>query len=80
MQMDRERCKSVITSAISEKNSEYMNRIDKVYEASGSSIEPAFKIMKAYASTHTALQKLTSEFMGDMSIPMPGLPFAGKID
>lgn len=68
-----------LTTAVSDKNAQYMERIDKVYNASGGAIEPAFKIMSQYATSHAALQTLSAPFLEGASIPLPGLPFADMV-
>lgn len=68
----------LLTTLISEQNSNYMNKIDKVYSVAGN-VEPAFKIMVSYAATHDAMKSLVKNIMGDISIPVPGLPFADMI-
>lgn len=68
----------LLTTLISEQNSNYMNKIDKVYNVAGN-VEPAFKIMVSYAATHDAMKSVVKNIMGDISIPVPGLPFADMV-
>jgi hypothetical protein len=77
--VDVRRARVALTTLISAKNSEYMNTIEKVYNASGGSVEPVFKIMTSYANSHSALQVLSDKVMDGTAIPMPGLPFAEMI-
>ena len=68
-----------MTSEISRLNSDYMNKIDRVYNASGGAVEPAFKIMMSYAHTHDALRKFSRKVMDGLDLPIPGLPFADMV-
>ena len=79
LKIDPRKARVLINQKISEMNSDYMSRIDKVYSASSSAIEPAFKIMATYSHVHQALQKVTAAVMGDAKIPVPGLPFADMV-
>lgn len=79
LHIDTKKARSILTTAISHKNAEYMNRIDKVYNASDGATLPAFKTMASYASVHEALATMAEPFMGGIDIPMPGLPFAAMI-
>ena len=72
LNIEPRKAKAIITSLVSHQNDIYMNQIDRVYNASGGAIEPAFKIMAAYTDTHAALQKLTEPMMDGMKIPLPG--------
>ena len=56
-----------------------MGLIDKVYNISGNSVEPAFKIMAQFSTSHQALVTLTSGLMDGLDIPVPGLPFADMV-
>lgn len=78
LNIDIRRARVTLTTLISEQNVQYMNMIDKVYNVS-QAIEPAFKIMVSYAQTHEALKELTAGIMGDIEIPVPGLPFADMV-
>ena len=79
LHVDPKKARSILTTAISHKNAEYMNRIDKVHNASDGATLPAFKTMAAYASVHEALATMAEPFMDGIDIPMPGLPFASMI-
>jgi hypothetical protein len=79
LKIDVKRARAILTSVISEKNSEYMSKIDKVFTASKSVIEPAFKVMVSYAQGHAALCDLVAPIMNDVSLPLPGLPFADLV-
>lgn len=79
LRIDAKKARSVLTTAISIKNSEYMNRIEKVYSASGGDTIPAFKTMASYASVHECLSAMSAPFMDGVGIPVPGLPFADMV-
>jgi hypothetical protein len=79
LQLDPLRARVAVTDAVSAKNAEYMNRIDKVYNASGGSVDPAFKIMAQYADSHSALTTLVKPVMDGIDLPIPGLPFADMV-
>lgn len=79
LRIDGKKARSVLTTAISHKNAEYMNRIEKVYSASGSDTLPAFKTMASYASVHECLSAMSAPFMEGIDIPVPGLPFADMV-
>ena len=79
LNIDVRKARVNVISEISRLNSEYMTKIDRVYNASGGSIEPAFKIMTSYAHTHEALSKFSKKVMAGVDIPIPGLPFADMV-
>lgn len=75
LRVDPAKARVLVTSLMSERNAQYMTLIDRVYNASGGAVEPAYKTMVAYAHVHQALQTLTAPVMGEAVLPMPGLPF-----
>lgn len=79
LNIDPLKARALINTLISDMNSNYMNRINRVYEASDGALDSAFKIMVGYAHTHSALTTLTSKVMADTPIPIPGLPFADMV-
>jgi hypothetical protein len=79
LDVDVRKARVAVTTLISEKNNEYMFKIEKVYNASGGSVDPVFKIMSAYANSHAALKTLADELMEGETIPVPGLPFAEMV-
>ena len=79
LNIDPRKARVVLTTQISILNSEYMNKIDKVYNVSGGAIEPAFKIMMSYANTHDAFKIITDQVMDGVDLPIPGLPFADMV-
>jgi len=79
LNVDQQKARVYLMTLVSEQNTVYMNQIDKVYNASGGAVEPAFKIMAAYTDTHAALKKLTDPIMNGAAIPVPGLPFAEMV-
>jgi len=79
LNIDPLKARALINTLVSDMNSNYMNRINKVYEASDGALDSAFKIMVGYAHTHAALKTLTSKVMADTPIPLPGLPFADMV-
>jgi len=79
LNIDVRKARVYLTTLISDKNNDYMVMIDRVYNVSDSAVEPAFKIMATYSATHEALRTLTKGVMGDMDIPIPGLPFAEMV-
>jgi hypothetical protein len=56
-----------------------MDRIARVYNASGGAVEPAYKTMVSFAHTHDALRILAAPVMQGSSLPMPGLPFPDMV-
>jgi hypothetical protein len=48
LNVDQNKARVYLMTLVSEQNTVYMNQIDKVYNASGGAVEPAFKIMAAY--------------------------------
>ena len=79
LKIDIRKARVFLTNVISDKNMDYMKMIDRVYNVSDNSIEPAFKIMASYSTTHKALQLLTEKVMDGIDIPLPGLPFAEMV-
>ena len=79
LNVDAQKARVKLTNLLSEKNAEYMFKMERVYNASGGSVEPVFKIMSAYAESHAALSTFASSVMGEDSIPLPGLPFAEMV-
>lgn len=79
LNVDPRKARVFLTTLVSEQNGAYMSQIDKVYSASGGSVEPAFKIMAAYTEIHAALKTLTDPIMEGAEIPVPGLPFAEMV-
>ena len=79
LRIEPKKARSVLTTAISQKNAEYMNRIEKVYGASGGDTVPAFKTMTSFASVHECLSAMSAPFMDGLDIPVPGLPFADMV-
>ena len=79
LNIDPLKARALINTLISDLNSNYMNRINRVYDASNGVLDSAFKIMVGYAHTHAALTTLTSKVMADTPIPIPGLPFADMV-
>lgn len=76
----RSKARDIVLEVISEKNAEYMDRINNIYEASGKQIGPTYKIMVKYAHTHAAFQKLAAGLTSEVKeIPIPGLPFVQGI-
>eukprot|EP01038_Epipyxis_sp_PR26KG_P010886 gene10886-14609_t len=79
LSIDERKARVYLTNVISQMNKEYMNKIDKVYNVSNGAIEPAYKIMIGYSHTIDAFKKLTANIMGDIKLPVPGLPFADMV-
>jgi hypothetical protein len=79
LHIDPKKARSVLTTAISKKNAQYMDRIDRVYSASSGATLPAFKTMASYAAVHECLSAMSAPFMEGIDIPMPGLPFADMV-
>lgn len=79
LNVDPHKARVYLTQLVSAQNSLYMTMIDRVYNASGSAVEPAFKIMAAYSVTHEALRALTRKLMEDIDLPLPGLPFSEMV-
>ena len=77
--VDIRKARVSLMTIISEKNNDYMYKIEKVYNASGGAVEPVFKIMTSYANSHSALKSLSDKVMDGIEIPVPGLPFAEMI-
>jgi hypothetical protein len=75
LKVDPVKARVLVTSLMSERNKEYMTRIDRVYNASGGAVDPAYKIMVSYAHVHEALRTLAAPVMQGAALPMPGLPF-----
>lgn len=76
LKIDLKKARGILTSIISAKNAEYMEKIDKVFIASKGAVDPAFKVMASYASGHAALCQLVEPLMDGAPLPIPGLPFA----
>ena len=79
LNVDVRKARVFLTSEISRLNADYMNKIDRVYNASGGAVEPAFKIMISYAHTHDALSKFARKVMDGVDLPIPGLPFTDMV-
>ena len=77
--VDIRKARVALMTIISEKNNDYMYKIEKVYNASGGAVDPVFKIMTSYANSHTALKSLSDRVMDGIEIPVPGLPFAEMV-
>eukprot|EP01041_Mallomonas_annulata_P007394 gene7394-15092_t len=76
LNIDVSKAKQLLITIVSDKNYEYMDLVDRVYNSSAGAVEPAFKIMVSYTSQHNAMKKVLESIMGDTDIPVPGLPFA----
>jgi len=79
LNVDPRKARIMLTTMVSKLNEEYMSRIDKVYTAADNTVEPAFKIMAAYANQHEAFVTLTAGLLEDSDVPMPGLPFTDMV-
>ena len=77
--INRAKAKILLTTLISEQNSNYMSKIDKVYGVSGRQAETAYKVMVQYAATFDALKTLTAPLLDGADLPVPGLPFAEMV-
>lgn len=79
LNIDLGRARIYLTTLVSDKNYDYMDMIAKVYNSSDNAIEPAFKIMAAYAVKHDAMKKVLENLMKGSEIPLPGLPFVNIV-
>lgn len=79
LKVDPRKARVLLTTILSEKNKEYMTSIDKVHSVSKGNLESVYKMMISYSRTYEELKRLTTSIMGDITLPIPGLPFADVI-
>ena len=79
LNIDKKKARIMLTTLISDSNNRYMSEIDSVYNISGGALEPTFKMMAAYCTTHDALKAMVSDLMESSDVPLPGLPFADMV-
>jgi hypothetical protein len=79
LDIDPNKAKVYLTTSISKMNQEYMDSIEKVYDAAYNALEPVYKMMISYAHTHAAFNAFISHIFPDYKLPLPGLPFAEMI-
>lgn len=76
LRLEMWKARSVIIEAVSIYNRAYVDRIQKVYEASGQSLPAVYKIMVHHATIVEGFDVVTRDVMGnDRHLPIPGLPF-----
>lgn len=79
LNLDVKKARAFLMTLISQYNADYMNKIQRVYEVAGSTVEPAYKILVTYSRVWEGLKTTTEDLMAETNIPIPGLPFADMV-